>query len=399
MGMSETTPLPERALKLLVINWQDRKNPQAGGAEIHLHEIFGRLAARGHQITLLVSGWPGAPQREIVDGMQVHRVGSRHTFNVVAPRYYRRSLATARFDIVIEDLNKVPLFSPRWSRSPVVLLVHHLFGTTAFRSASPPIAAATWMLERPLARFYRGLPVQAVSESTAADLVSRGLQRADIQVIHNGVDINFYTPDPSVQRAATPTFLYLGRLQRYKRIDLILHGIAAVRRGNLDVRLIVAGKGVYEPALRRLAGRLGITSAVEFAGFVSEEMKRELFRRVWANVFTSPKEGWGITNLEAAACGTPTIASDAPGLRESVVHGRTGLLVPHGDIAAIAAAMRALATQPERVQEFGTAARRFAEGFTWERAADQTEAHLRAVLRGGRTHARNEGGVVAPFSP
>jgi glycosyltransferase involved in cell wall biosynthesis len=398
--MSKPESPREHPLKLLVINWQDRKNPQAGGAEIHLHEIFGRFAARGHDVTLLVSGWRGAPQRELVDGIKVHRVASRHTFNVVAPGYYRRFLASERFDVVIEALNKVPVFAPRWAGRPVVLLVHHLFGRTAFRSASPPVAAVTWLLERPIPRVYSGLPCQAISESTADDLVARGLPRDGIQVIYSGIDTEFFSPDPSVPRESTPTFLYLGRLQRYKRVDLILHGVAALRRRGLNIRLIVAGKGAYEPTLRRLAERLDIANAVEFAGFVSEETKRDLFRRVWANVFTSPKEGWGITNLEAAACGTPTIASDAPGLRESVVHGRTGLLVPHGEIAALADAMRALATAPERVQSLGAEARRFAEGFTWERAADQTEAHLRAVLRAGRSHARHEGGgLVAPLSP
>ncbi|HEV2132324.1 MAG TPA: glycosyltransferase family 4 protein [Longimicrobiaceae bacterium] len=372
-------PLPG-TMKLLVINWQDRLNPLAGGAEIHLHEIFGRLAARDHRVTLLVSRWSGAAPREQVDGMQVHRVGSRHTFGQRAPGYYHRVLAREGFDLVIEDLNKVPVFAPRWAGRPVVLLVHHLFGRTAFRSASPPVAAATWLLERPLARFYRGLPVQAVSESTAEDLVARGLRREDITVIHNGVDLNFYTADPAVARTSEPSFLYLGRLQRYKRVDLILRAVAQLRQQGVRVWLFIAGKGKAEPALRALARQLHIADRVEFAGFVSEEEKRDLFRRVWANVFTSPKEGWGITNLEAAACGTPTIASDSPGLRESVRHERTGLLVPHGDVAALAAAMHKLAGDPQRVSSLGEGALRFSRRFSWDHAADLTEAHLRGVL-------------------
>ncbi len=373
-------------MKLLVINWQDRRNPLSGGAEIHLHEIFGRLAARGHSVTLLVSGWRDAPAQEVLDGMRVHRVGSRHTFGQMASGYYRRVLAAEAFDLVIEDLNKVPVFAPRWAGRPVVLLVHHLFGLTAFRSASFPVAAATWLLEQPLARFYRGLPVQAVSESTADDLVARGLRREDIRVIPNGVDLDFYTPDLSVPRTSEPTFLYLGRLQRYKQVDLILRAFARVRAERIPAWLFVAGKGKHEPVLRRLARALGIDDIVEFAGYVSEEQKRDLFRRVWANVFTSPKEGWGITNLEAAACGTPTIASDSPGLRESVVDGKTGLLVPHADVESLAGAMHSLARDPERVDALGAAARRFAEGFSWDHAADLTEAHLREVLARLRNH-------------
>ena len=128
--------------------------------------------------------------------------------------------------------------------------------------------------------------------------------------------------------------------------------------------------------------------AVMTAGLeqVHEADKIALLRRAWATLFASPKEGWGITNLEAAACGTPVIASDSPGIRESVRHGETGFLVPHGDVAAMAASMRYLSGERGLVERLGIAARHFAEGFTWTRAADETEAHLREVvgMRGGR---------------
>lgn len=368
-------------MKLLVVNWQDRLNPQAGGAEIHVHETFGRLAARGHRVSLLVSGWEGAAERERLDGMDVHRIGGRHTFGALAPGYYRRHLAGQRFDAVVEALNKVPTFSPLWAGRPVVLLVHHLFGATAFREASFPLAAATWLLERPIGAVYRRVPAQAISRSTAEDLVARGLHASEIRVIHPGVELGFYAPvpDPAAARCPEPTFLYLGRLRRYKGIHFVLRAVAALRDRGTEVRLLVGGKGDHEPDLRRLAGELRLDDRVEFLGFVSEERKRELFRTVWANVFPSPKEGWGITNLEAAACGTPTVASDSPGLRESVLDGRTGLLVPHGDVSALAAALESLARDPARVEALGREAQDFASQFTWDRTAGETEAHLLAV--------------------
>lgn len=366
-------------MKLLVVNWQDRLNPQGGGAEIHIHETFGRLAERGHEVSLLVSGFDGAPQRDRLDGMEVHRVGGRHTFNAVAPGYYRRHLAGDRFDMVVEALNKVPLFSPLWAGRPTVLLVHHLFGTTAFREASIPVAAATWLLERPIGRVYRRSPAQAISRSTAEDMVARGLREDAIRVIYPGVEIGFYTPDPAVPRLTEPIFLYLGRLRRYKGIQFVLRAVAALRDRGTHVRLLVGGKGDYEPELRRLSAELRLDDRVEFLGFVSEERKRELFRTVWANVFPSPKEGWGITNLEAAGCATPTIASDSPGLRESVMHGRTGILVPHGDVGALAEAIGGLAGNVAEVERLGAGALAFAQGFTWTRTAEETERHLAGV--------------------
>jgi len=366
-------------LNLLVMNWQDRLNPQAGGAETHLHEVFGRLAAAGHRVTLLVSGWPGAPPLEWVDGMEVHRVGGRYTYNAVAPIYYRKALRQREFDVVVEDLNKVPLFSPYWVRRPLVLLVHHLFGTTAFQEAPWPMAAATWLLERPIGRVYRGVPVEAVSQSTADDLVARGLSRESIVVIPNGVDLDFYRPDPEVPRYEEPTLLYLGRLKQYKRVDLILRALARLRQDGVTARLIIAGQGDAADDLRRLRDELGLAELVEMPGFVSEEVKRLYFRRAWIHLLTSPKEGWGITNLEAAACGTPTVASDSPGLRDSVVDGVTGFLVPHGDVEALAARIKLLLEDHELRMRLGVQARTFACEFSWDRAAERTEAHLRHV--------------------
>jgi glycosyltransferase involved in cell wall biosynthesis len=345
--------------------------------------VFGRLARRGCDVSLLVSSWPGAEPRLELDGMDVHRVGGRHTFSLVAPGYYRRELARKTFDIVIEDLNKVPVFAPYWAGVPVVLLVHHLFGATAFQEAGLAMAGATWLLEQPLPLAFRRVPVQAVSKSTADDLVRRGFRRESIEVIENGIDLDFYTPDPGVGRFPEPTLLYLGRLQKYKRVDLVIRAVARLRDSGVVARLIVAGKGAERPALEELARALRVDDRVEFAGFVSEERKRELFRRTWVNVLASPKEGWGISNIEAAACGTATIASDSPGLRDSVRHGETGYLVPHGNVDALADQLRALLREPHLRDSLGTAARRFAEGFSWDRTADLTEAHLRRVLERG----------------
>jgi glycosyltransferase involved in cell wall biosynthesis len=363
-------------MRIQIINWQDRTNPQAGGAEAHLHEIFGRLARRGHEVTLLCSGFVGAPARTTLDGIDVHRVGKRYSFWLAAWPYWRRVLARRKADVLIEDINKIPLLTPWWGARRTVALVHHLFGTTAFAEASIPVATAVWASERPLGWFYRGVPFEAVSESTRLDLVSRGIPPSQITVIHNGVDIVALTPDSAV-RARVPRFAYLGRLKRYKQIDLILRAFAQL--AHPSAMLDIAGTGSDRARLQEIARSLDLRDRVRFLGFVSEAGKLALLRGAWAVVFTSPKEGWGITNLEAAACGTPVIASDSPGLRDSVRHGETGYLVPHGDVNALAAAMRAVADSPELVATLGRGARAFAESHTWDRAARETESHLALV--------------------
>jgi glycosyltransferase involved in cell wall biosynthesis len=356
------------------VNWQDRENPQAGGAEAHLHEVFGRLTRWGERVTLLCSGFEGGSPRATLDGIDVHRTGGRHSFALAARRYFERHLRAEGFDVIVEDLNKVPLFTPRWRAAPVVLLVHHLFGRTAFREVSAPVAVATWLLEQPVPRVFRESPVIAVSNSTADDLIRRGFQASKIRVVPNAVDTQALTPGTPDERFATPTLLYLGRLKRYKRVDLVLEALAHLRSGGTAAELLIAGQGDHRGALEARVVKLGVREGVRFLGYVSEEQKRELLRRAWVHVLTSPKEGWGISNLEAAACGTPTVASDSPGLRDSVVHGKTGYLVPHGDVAALASRIEDLIRDPLSREEMGRAARRFAEGFSWDSSA-------RSVLR------------------
>jgi glycosyltransferase involved in cell wall biosynthesis len=237
-----------------------------------------------------------------------------------------------------------------------------------------------WLAERPLAAAYRRAEFQAISESTRDDLVARGVPAERIRVIHPGVDSALFKPGGA--RAALPTFLYVGRLKRYKGIDLAIRALAAARRVRPELRLEVAGTGDYRTALVQLAASLGQTEAVKFHGFVSEAGKLELLRSSWANVFPSPKEGWGITVIEAGACGTPSLASDSPGLRDSVRHGETGFLVPHGDVEALARRMLELAEAPELVARMGERARRFAEGLTWDGTAQATLQHLCDIIKG-----------------
>ncbi len=364
-------------MRVLVVNWQDRENPLAGGAEIHLHEIFGRLVARGHEVTLLCSGWAGAARRATLDGISVHRVGTRYTFQAFAAAYYRRVLAAADNDVLVEDINKIPLWTPRWGARRTVALVPHLFGTTAFQELPAPLAAAVWLQERPIGRVYGSTPFEAISESTADDLAERGIPRERIIVIHPGIDTVAYTPAPA-ERSPVPLVAYLGRLKRYKRVDLIIEAFAAMQHPT--AQLAIAGSGNCRPALERLAASLDLGERVQFLGFISEPEKVALLRRAWVLAFTSPKEGWGITNLEAAACATPVVASSSPGLRESVRDGETGYLVPHGDLGALTHALHRIVNDPALVASLGEAGRRFASRFTWEAAAEQTEAHLERVI-------------------
>jgi glycosyltransferase involved in cell wall biosynthesis len=369
-------------VRILAVNWLDLENPQAGGAEIHFFEIFGRLVQRGHEVTLICSGWTGADASRNIDGVEVRRFGGRHSFALLGRGAVRRVLSQCSYDVVVEDINKLPLYLATMTRRPCYVIVPHLFGTTAFREATLPIATLVWLAERPIPRVYRRAAFHAISDSTREDLIRRGVPAPSVRVIFPGVDADWFRPDETVPRFEVPTFVYVGRLKRYKGVDTVLQAVALLREEGLDVRLQIAGKGDDQSRLEQIASDLDLGGSVSFLGFVTEAEKRTLLRRAWALVFPSVKEGWGIANVEASACGTPTIASNSPGLRESVVDGETGILVPHRDRRALADAMKRISSGPETVAAFGRSGRHFAESLSWDSATEQTEAHIQETING-----------------
>ena len=222
-----------------------------------------------------------------------------------------------------------------------------------------PLATAVWLSERPLPFVYRDVPFEAISEGTADDLVVRGIRREQVTVIQPGVSFDHYTPLASARARRTRPSHTSAVSKKYKGVDLVIRAFA--RLDDPSATLEVAGAGDFRPALEALAASLDLGGRVRFLGFITEEEKLALLRRAWAVALASPKEGWGLTNVEAEACATPVVASNSPGIRESVRDGETGFLVPHGDVAALASAFHRIAGSRDLVAAMGAKARSFAE--------------------------------------
>ena len=373
--MSRGGGAPASGRRILVMNERDLRHPQAGGAEVHCFEIFKRLAADGDDVTLLASGFPGASAEERVDGVRVVRLGNRFTYYAKVYPAYRRLRAVTPPDVVVEDLNKFPFFARLWVAEPLVVFVHHLLGSTAFRQVAVPIATATYLAERLVPRLYRGVPVIAVSPSTRDELIAGGLRADDIHMIPNGVDHERYRPGDGT-RMSTPTVLALGRVEPYKRTERLVDAVAALP----GVRLVVAGVGTGFEAVRARVAACGVADRVELRGFIDEDEKIRLLQSAHVLATVSEKEGWGLTVLEAAACGTPAVATDVPGLRDAVRHEETGLLVPRDDAAALVAALRRLIEDAALRERLGQEARRYAARFEW----GAVTADVSAVLERAR---------------
>jgi glycosyltransferase involved in cell wall biosynthesis len=220
-----------------------------------------------------------------------------------------------------------------------------------------------------------------ISESTRDDLVRRGVDRSRITVVHCGLDHDAYRPDPAAGKTPEPTILFVGRLRRYKGVDWVMRSLPAVLARVPATRLLVIGDGPFEAELRRSAKRLGVASAVEFLGFLPRAEKVRHLQRAWVVVQPSPKEGWGLTVVEAGACGTAVVAADSPGLRDSVRRDETGLLVPWGDDAALADALaRVLLHRPLR-EGFAARGVEWAARFSWPKCGDDSLDALAGAVR------------------
>jgi len=365
------------APRVLVLNERDIEHPNAGGAEVHVREIFARLAARGFDVTLASTSFPGGNDDAELDGMRVRRFGRIRYFYPRAAWHCARETRRGRYDVVVDCLNKLPFQSPLYSAAPVLAIAHHLFGKSAFLQVSWPVAATVYGMEQLIPRIYRGVPFVAISESTRSDLVERGIPRERIEVHHCGIRRPSFEPSPGTVRG--PRIAYIGRLARYKQVDVLLHAAAKLADRVPDLAVDIIGKGEDRERLEGVANDAGIRDRTNFHGFVDDETRDHMLANARVCVCPSTKEGWGLTVIESNALGTPVVATDAPGLRDSVEEGRTGFLVADGDVDAFVERIGRLLEDDALWQRTSNAALAWSREFDWDTAADEMARSLEAA--------------------
>jgi glycosyltransferase involved in cell wall biosynthesis len=366
-------------LNILAINWQDIRHPLGGGAEVHFHEIFKRVVAFGHRVTLLCSHFDSAPETEWIDGIRVVRRGRRNGFNWIVPRAYRELSRNHQYDVVVDDINKIPFYTPLFVKEPVLAIVHHLFRSSIYVETFVVPATYVYVGERLIPYVYRKTPFAVVSRSTRKELSDLGI-RGSIDLLPNGVDPDRYPEHPEWKDPA-PLVGYVGRLKRYKRIDQVIRFFPRILDALPEARLVVVGDGDHRAELEHLTRDLGLEQAVRFTGHVSHEEKARLLNQMWVAVNPSSKEGWGLTVIEANACGIPVVAADSPGLRDSVVHNKTGFLYPGDEPERMVQQVLDLLTHDKKRQKFGRASREWAETFRWDDSARTALALLQKTIK------------------
>jgi glycosyltransferase involved in cell wall biosynthesis/O-antigen/teichoic acid export membrane protein len=368
---------------ILILVDRDWTHPQAGGTGTVLYGQVARWIAAGHRVTVIAGTYPGAERVSRPDErLAIHRMGSRLTV------FPRAAWATLRglgrdADVVLEVVNGIAFFTAfwRWLRAPRVLLVFHVHQEHYVTELGlVGRVAAYWLEHVPLRYLYPGVPVVTISQSSREALIDLGIGRERIHVVYLGLDPGELRPR---ERAPAPALVYLGRLKRYKRIELLLDVAAAIP----DATLHIAGDGEHRKALEARAAEIGLDGRAVFHGHVDEAEKARLLGEAWLALTASSAEGWCLTVIEAGACATPTAALRVGGLAEAIVDGQTGVLVdtPEQLVEEVAALVRT----PERLHAMGDAALSRARGFTWDNTASGTLDVMTATIQAERPRLRD----------
>ncbi|MES4787415.1 MAG: glycosyltransferase family 1 protein [Nitrospiraceae bacterium] len=363
-------------MRILWINHRDPIHPEAGGAEVHIAEIGKRLVERGHEITLLAERFEGSKPEEEVYGMRVKRFGGKFTLHIYAPYFVRRK--SKEFDVVIDDVaHAVPFWSPKFTRKPVVAIVHHVHQGVVEKELPPILSHLVKKAERSIRGTYEN--IIAVSQTTKKDLVELlGVEGSKIKVILHGVDHEKFRPASS--KFKEPTVLCMGRMKRYKNLDHVVEAFGIVKKNVSKAKLIIVGAGDEESKARLLVQKKGLSDNVTFVGRISEEEKIALLQKAWCIVCASEVEGWGMGILEAAACGTTAVAYNSGALKESVINGETGLLASYGDVKELAKKLIEVLEDEGFMRKLSENALKYSFKFDWDKTVEQTEKYLGAFL-------------------
>ena len=366
--------------RVTMLAWRDLDDPEAGGSEVHAARVAELWSRAGIEVTMRTSFAAGRPPVIRRDGYRVIRKAGRY---MVFPRAAFSEIMGwhGDADAIVEIWNGMPFFSPVWSRRPRAIWLHHVHDTMWEMTLPPRLARLGRTLEfRVAPPLYRRSAVVTLSESSRDEIAKR-LRLRDVTVVPPGVDPVF--APGSEPEDPTPLVVAVGRLVPVKRFHVLIAALTRVRSRFPELRLVIVGEGYERPALEAEIARLDAADWVDLPGRVGGADLVALYRRAWIVASASAHEGWGMTLTEAAACGTPAVASRISGHADAVVDGSTGLLVDGPD--GFADAFGRLLGDDALRQKMGVQARSRAAELTWGATARGTLEVLAAQVERHRT--------------
>ncbi len=369
-----------------VLAWRDLDDPEAGGSELHAHEVLRRWAAAGLDVTLRTSSADGHPAVVSRDGYRVVRRFGR--YSVFPAAGVELALGAGSPDGVVEIWNGMPFFSPLFGRRhPRLVFLHHVHAEMWRMVLPAALAMIGETLESKIApRVYERTRVVTLSESSRDEIVEMlGLPAERVSVVHPGVDERFAAGG---HRSPAPLLVAVGRLVPVKRFEVLVDTVMRLRPAHPGLQAVIVGEGYEREALEAEIERRGATGVVSLPGRLDDEALVDLYRRAWVLVSTSAREGWGMTITEAAACGTPAVASAIAGHADAIVDGTTGFLAT--DAGEMAGHLHRLLSDTVLRHRLSRAAAERARAMTWDQTAEKA---LQALAAEAISHRRPRGRV------
>ncbi|MFM7044624.1 MAG: glycosyltransferase family 4 protein [Ilumatobacteraceae bacterium] len=346
-----------------VLAWRDLDDPDAGGSEVHADHFMRRWSEAGLDVLHRTSHARDHADEDVRNGYRVIRRGGRMS---VFPRTAVSEVLgrMGRYDALVEVWNGVPWMSPLWCRRPNITFIHHVHGPMWDQVLPGPMAAVGRIVEASVAPpFYRRTRVVTPSDSTRGELLGLGFRAEMVTAVNNGIDAEFCIGE---RKAAEPTVVCVARMAPVKRHHLLIDAAVEARRAVPDLRLVLVGDGPTRPALEAHVRAHQASEWVTFTGHLDRRQLVEHYQRAWIVASASLAEGWGLSMTEAAACGTPAVATDINGHRSSVVDGVTGDLVP---VERLGTAIAGILADHDRRRRLADAAVRRAATLTWDASA------------------------------
>jgi len=353
-------------LKILILNWRDIKHPRAGGAEIRLHEVYSPLTELGHEVVLYSCSFKNSANFEKIDGINIYRLGNDWTFALLCFLNLRKWINLHKPDIVIEDLNKLPFYSPIVYKGPLLIQMHHLWGRSIFKETFWFIAFFVWLSEKSIGIFYRKCRFSVVSPSTKKELVQLGIPDNNINIIYNGADLKKYYP---VNKEKEKVIIWIGRLQKYKGPIEACKIIALLNDDFPNFKLVIIGDGPFKHKVEQFVEDNKLP--VIFTGYLDKLEKIKWLQKASVHIQSSYKEGWGLSVIEANACGCPVVANDTFGLRDSCRHNETGLLYKYNDLNDAKEKIATLLTDKILNKKIVDGGLKWASSFCWKKNSEE----------------------------
>lgn len=357
-------------MRILWFNWRDIKNPDAGGAEVFTHEIMRRLAHRGYDMTLFTSKIPTGIQKENIDGVKVVRAGGNNTVYNKAKRYYNYN--KDNYDFVIDEINTRPFLTPKYvKKHPILAIFHQLAREFWFYETIFPLNyIGYYYLERKWLSYYQEIPTITVSNSSKEDLKALGFKK--ILMVPEGLSV---IPLTKLQTKETkPTLVFLGRLKKAKLPHHAIQAFSLIKKEIPDAKMWVIGNGYLYKELKKLN-----IKDVFFYGHIKNELKFEMLKKAHIILLPAVREGWGLVVIESNAMGTPAIAYNVPGLRDSVRHGETGILVKENSPHELATSAICLLRDQGLLTKYSNNALTFSKQFNWDNTVDEFDRIIRQM--------------------